>query len=136
MKKEYKYPYRAIKVNGKTKLVHRHVMELHIGRPLMPNECVHHKDRDKSNNSIDNLEIMTRAEHIKHHQERGEIPKAPTIVSDEIRIEYCERLSYVTADEAKRIKYGGEKTSLLRKELGVSRFLVNRIRTGRSWRHI
>jgi hypothetical protein len=43
------------------------VMEEIIGRPLLPNECVHHKDENRSNNSPENLELMTRAEHARHH---------------------------------------------------------------------
>lgn len=46
---------------------HRKVMEEKIGRLLSSNEIVHHKDHDKFNNSPENLEIMTRAEHARHH---------------------------------------------------------------------
>jgi len=30
-------------------------------------ECVHHKDEVKTNNHIDNLELMTRLDHARHH---------------------------------------------------------------------
>jgi transcriptional regulator with XRE-family HTH domain len=43
------------------------VMEKHLGRFLNRDEVVHHKDGDKSNNNIDNLEILTKAEHNKIH---------------------------------------------------------------------
>jgi hypothetical protein len=43
------------------------VMEEFIGRKLFSNECVHHKDHDKTNNSLDNLELMTRSEHARLH---------------------------------------------------------------------
>lgn len=43
------------------------VMERIIGRRLMANECVHHKDENKSNNDPSNLELMTRSEHSRHH---------------------------------------------------------------------
>jgi len=43
------------------------VMEELIGRKLFANECVHHKDHNKENNEISNLEIMTRAEHSAYH---------------------------------------------------------------------
>jgi len=59
--------YRGQKVNGKKVDVHRHLMETIIGRPLQPNEVVHHKDGNKLNNAPENLMIMTRSEHTKLH---------------------------------------------------------------------
>ena len=47
---------------------HRIIMEKHIGRYLTRNEIVHHKDGNKLNNKIENLEIMTRAEHCLTHK--------------------------------------------------------------------
>lgn len=52
---------------NKWRSVHVVAMESVIGRRLFANEVVHHKDEDKTNNSIDNLELMTRAEHSAHH---------------------------------------------------------------------
>ncbi len=46
---------------------HRLVMEKHIGRYLTPEEIIHHKDFNKTNNSIENLQIMTRREHDAYH---------------------------------------------------------------------
>lgn len=53
---------------------HRLVMEQYLGRPLRSDEIVHHKDGNKRNNDISNLEIVTRAEHINIH--RTELHKA------------------------------------------------------------
>jgi len=49
-------------------LVHRFVVEAHIGRKLLPTECVHHIDGNKLNNDISNLEIMTFEKHAKVHR--------------------------------------------------------------------
>ena len=48
-------------------LEHRVVIENHIGRLLKEDEVVHHKDGNKKNNSIDNLELMLDYEHSRHH---------------------------------------------------------------------
>lgn len=47
--------------------MHRVVVERHIGRKLESFEIVHHRDEDKWNNDITNLEIMTQAEHAALH---------------------------------------------------------------------
>lgn len=46
---------------------HVYVMSNKIGRPIEPNECVHHIDRNRSNNLIENLLLMTLSDHAKLH---------------------------------------------------------------------
>jgi HNH endonuclease len=43
-------------------LEHRDVMEHHLGRPLRKGETVHHRDGNRSRNTIDNLELWTGAQ--------------------------------------------------------------------------
>lgn len=51
-----------------SKLEHRHVMELHLGRKLTKEEVVHHIDGNRKNNDISNLMLFeNNSEHIKHH---------------------------------------------------------------------
>lgn len=50
------------------KLVHRHVVEKYIlGRKLLPNEEVHHKNRNKLDNRIKNLQVVTHGQHVAKH---------------------------------------------------------------------
>lgn len=54
--------------NGSGKVMeHVYNMEVHIGRLLVGDECVHHIDRNRKNNEIDNLQLMTMSEHAKLH---------------------------------------------------------------------
>ena len=46
---------------------HRVIAEKMIGRPLRPDEVVHHIDRNKRNNVPENLQVMTRSEHTRLH---------------------------------------------------------------------
>lgn len=49
-------------------LQHRLVVERQISRYLLPSEVVHHKNGDKQDNRPENLEIVTRSRHMKHHK--------------------------------------------------------------------
>ncbi len=47
--------------------LHRVVLENKLGRMLTANEIAHHKDRNKYNNTSENLEVKTWSSHSKHH---------------------------------------------------------------------
>ena len=60
--------YVRVNVNGKRILEHRHIMEQHLGRPLTNTERIHHKNHDKTDNRIENLELMKdHGEHLRTH---------------------------------------------------------------------
>jgi hypothetical protein len=64
-----KYLTTILKRNGKVSQIRRHrlIMEEHLGRELKKNEVVHHINRNKRDNRIENLEVMTIHEHQKMH---------------------------------------------------------------------
>jgi hypothetical protein len=42
-------------------------MESHIGRLINDNEVVHHKNENKKDNRLENLQLMTSSDHKRHH---------------------------------------------------------------------
>jgi len=73
--KRFKYAYEHIVV-----------MMARIGRALRDDETVHHRNGDKTDNRGANLELLTRSDHAKHHDElrgRDRLGRfAPSKVSD------------------------------------------------------
>ena len=56
--------------NNKYAMKHRLVMERHLGRKLRDDEIVHHKNHNRSDNRISNLQVMTYSEHTSHHMSK------------------------------------------------------------------
>lgn len=125
------YQYKRIKLSdGTTRDEHRIVMEKHIDRRLMANECVHHKDGNKRNNDISNLEILERSAHARHH-----FPSGPRyIMSQAARKRLRDKYSKLTKEQVADVRESNLRSKDLAIKFGVSKFVISRIRTGKSWR--
>lgn len=73
--------YLTLMIGGSKRYVHRMVMEEHIGRPLKPTEFVHHINGNKTDNRIENLEIISASEHARKHAVKSGLGKTNIGVS-------------------------------------------------------
>lgn len=63
----YSGPYSNKKI-----LEHRIIMEAYLGRKLRKDEIIHHRNENKQDNRIENLEVLTRSNHSKIHHLGGD----------------------------------------------------------------
>ncbi len=74
----------TITINGKSDYAYRIIMENHIGRKLQPGECVHHKNGDRLDDRIENLELCaSNSEHLSTHH-RNYIAEFPCEVCGKV----------------------------------------------------
>lgn len=108
--------------------MHRYVMGEHIGRPLTSDEVVHHKDHDKTNNDISNLEIMDSSTHSSLHMmellaKRGKLPLCGKFSIQEERIcLYCKKSFLIRREKDKYCSYecsslGSRRFEITKEEL-------------------
>ena len=73
--------YRGLRHDGRNVLEHRLIMEREIGRPLRPEEVVHHINHDTLDNRIENLRLYAnRSEHFRHgHPELAQRRKSKVL---------------------------------------------------------
>ena len=63
--------YKKMRIDGKYVQEHRYIMENHLRRKLLPNEHVHHKNHNKLDNRLENLEVLDFHEHGRIEGRRG-----------------------------------------------------------------
>jgi hypothetical protein len=60
--------YQVIQIDAAPVLLHRHLMEEHLGRRLLPREEVHHINEDRLDNRLENLMLLaSESEHQMEH---------------------------------------------------------------------
>lgn len=85
---------------GRQKLLHRVVATLWLDKPKGANH-VHHKNHDKADNRVDNLEWLSQKQHMEKHPDNGRQPMSE-IAKEKLRIAATGRKQSEETKEKKR----------------------------------
>ena len=116
---------------------HMVVMEARIGRRLLRSENVHHIDGDKTNNQIENLQLLTSAEHTAIHN-RG------SKQSEETKQKIAQAVfdtgrSKLNFEIAKQMREDFKKSGLSKKayaeQMGIHQTAIGRVINNAAWRN-
>ena len=116
--------YLSVGINGSQKTVHRLVALAFLGSPPSAAHGVNHKDGNKTNNRIDNLEWMTQKQNLRHAVEvlglmRGTHKNAKVTPERVIQI--------------REMRTRGVSVRDVADAHGISKQLVSAIIAGREW---
>ena len=115
---------------------HRLVVERAIGRSLSNGELVHHKDGNKSNNTISNLEIEDWSTHtLSHHSGSKRFGKSLENIRKSVCKKKTTKLSFEKAAEARNLVLMGISQAEVAREMGVSPMTISRAVRGESWKY-
>ena len=121
--------YLRTQFDGKSRTVHRVIATTYI--PAEPDKpFVNHKDGDKQNNHVSNLEWCTRSENMKHAYAHN-LKSSDGIKNGRNKLSY-EEVSFILENYIPRDKEYGAKA--LAKQFGVAHQTISAVVSGQNWR--
>jgi hypothetical protein len=130
--------YRQVNVKTdkgfRTRMVHLLVLEAWVG-PRPEGMVTNHKNGDKTDNRLENLEYVTQTENMKHSYATGLSPKPPT--------RYGEQLTHLAKMTAKKVLALRAETDRepgylgrLGLKYGISASTTSKILLRQTWKHV
>lgn len=109
------------------RLEHQVIAEQTLGRRLRRGEIVHHIDHDRANNSPDNLQVMTQAQHAALHSKNMPFFNGGNKGESHPRAK-------LTWKQVREIRTSTESSLSLGRRFGVHHSTIERIKSGEGWK--
>ncbi len=123
---------------SKTLYVHKLVAEYYLEQPCSEATFVIHKDYNKSNNYIDNLQWSTKEEVYEHQQTnpavlagRRKLKGRKTVQGHKLTTTEVIRLKKKIFDPNRK-----SRLKIIAKQFGISEMQLYRIKSGENWSHV
>lgn len=122
--------YRRIRYGKRGSITAHRLVWLALRGPIPDGYEVNHKDLDKSDNRIDNLELLTHGDNVRHAFEAGAVPTPIGEANGQSKLVRSDVI------EIRRLVSSGEPKRALARRFGVSPTMIRNIASGRSWAHV
>ena len=120
--------YKSVCVGSMNRYIHRIVAELFIG-PCPPGMEVNHRDGDKQNNRVENLEYVTRNQNVAHAKSIGHFRNGERL--------HNSKLNASTVLEIRRLRREQNLAyNKIARMFGVTTVTVFRADKGHCWGHV
>lgn len=135
-KRKHDRGYLRASIGGKDYYIHRLVAELFIGIPI--GKEVNHKNSDRTDNRLVNIEVVTRAENIQHSYAygkgyEGQKKRIPKISGSN---NYYAKFTEKQVEEIRKKHRDGISPKQLRKEYSIKKGRLDSILYYDSWKHV
>jgi hypothetical protein len=128
--------YKVVRGKGKV-YEHRDEWEKHNG-PIPPNHVVHHINGNRADNRIENLQLMSKAEHQRHHAKEiseGKL-KSDKSFKPKGELHHMAKFSNALVLQIRKRLANGERGTDLAKEFNVCQSAISKLKHRTRWAHI
>lgn len=132
--------YRQYRINGRSVLGHRVLVECWYATQLNEDQVINHKNLNRSDNTIDNLEVVDQAENIRHYwRNYGDIDMSEAVVKNSAKSGEKHHNARLTSEQVIAMIKGfseGLTNSEASKLYGVHERYVSLIRHKKRWKSV